>query len=341
MGFVLGLIYGIMVHMSPFLKVYFSGFFGTCASFFALFFLWANYATAHVRWFADAGVSVPEGVSRIAPVMWWILVSCAVVVGAFFLNRSTLYRDSFLGRGAGSARIAKFFPFFSGVIGFFLVFSAVDGFIFSQNLTLFDSRALLIVMEAMAGILLATGFFVRVGAFLLGALWLLAFTQFPAVLVLENVWALGVALYVYFAVPAPFSAVSDRVAVFLRRAREYAGFMLRVPVGLNLLILGFSEKILNPELGLAFLSTHDWNFMRHLGIDFSDYAFVISAGFTEALFGLLFMLGLVTRANALIAGVLFFIPLFILGPAELAGHVPYFFVIAMLFLLGNDERRIS
>lgn len=305
---------------------------------FAPVFLWANFASAHVKWFASTGVSVPEGTPLLAPILWWVAVSCVVVAGAFSLDKSILYRTSFFGRGAGESFIAKALLFFSGILGVFLVFSATDGVLFSQNLTLLDPYSPLILMEVVAGILLATGFFVRVGALLLALLWLFSFVAFPAISIFENIWVVASALYIFFATPKPFPAIFINIAVFVVRARAYASDILRVLVGLNLFILGFSEKILNPELGLAFLSLYDWNFMHYLGINFSDYAFVISAGFTEALFGVLFVLGLMTRANALIAGTLFFIPLFILGPAELTGHIPYFVTIGMLFVLGSGRR---
>ncbi len=105
--------------------------------------------------------------------------------------------------------------------------------------------------------------------------------------------------------------------------------------GATLMILGFSAKILAPEFGINFLATHQWNFMTLLGFNYSDYLFTLSAGAVEFLFGLIFFLGLVTRINALVVAVVFSIPLFILGPIELAGHLPHFAAVVLLLLFGS------
>jgi uncharacterized membrane protein YphA (DoxX/SURF4 family) len=106
---------------------------------------------------------------------------------------------------------------------------------------------------------------------------------------------------------------------------------------MTLFVLGFSEKILHPEFGINFLSMYPWNFMQSLGLAYSDYLFTLSAGAVESLFGLVFMLGIVTRLNALVLAVFFTIPIFILGPIELAGHMPHFAAVVLLLLFGAGE----
>ncbi|MEK9154083.1 MAG: hypothetical protein AAB798_01275, partial [Patescibacteria group bacterium] len=70
---------------------------------------------------------------------------------------------------------------------------------------------------------------------------------------------------------------------------------------------------------------------------YSDYLFTLSAGAVESLFGLIFILGVVTRLNALIVAIVFTIPLFILGPIELAGHLPHFAAVVLLLLFGGGN----
>ena len=77
------------------------------------------------------------------------------------------------------------------------------------------------------------------------------------------------------------------------------------------MILGFSEKILAPELGVNFLEGHSWNFMNAIGLNFSDYLFTLSAGATEFILGLVFVLGIV--------GITFFVGI-------IAGSYPAFFL---------------
>ena len=117
----------------------------------------------------------------------------------------------------------------------------------------------------------------------------------------------------------------------------YALPVLRLGTGATLLVLGFTEKILHPEFGINFLRQYDWNFMQLLGFNYSDYLFTLSAGSVEALFGLIFILGIVTRLNALVVATFFTIPLFFLGPIELAGHVPHFAAVVLLLIFGAGE----
>jgi uncharacterized membrane protein YphA (DoxX/SURF4 family) len=70
---------------------------------------------------------------------------------------------------------------------------------------------------------------------------------------------------------------------------------------------------------------------------YTDYLFTLSAGTMEALFGLIFILGVVTRLNALAIAIFFSIPIFILGPIELAGHLPHFCAVVLLLLFGSGE----
>jgi len=117
--------------------------------------------------------------------------------------------------------------------------------------------------------------------------------------------------------------------------KKYALSLVRVGTGITLVILGLSEKIFAPEYGLHFLQIHPWNFMQQMGLNYSDYLFTISAGSVEVLLGLIFILGVVTRINALVTTIIFMIPLFLLGPIELAGHIPHFAAVILLLLFGN------
>jgi len=79
--------------------------------------------------------------------------------------------------------------------------------------------------------------------------------------------------------------------------------------------------------------------MQLLGFEwYSDYLFTLSAGAVESLIGLIFILGLVTRLNALAILIIFSIPMFILGPIELAGHLPHLAAVVLLLLFGGGNR---
>ena len=115
--------------------------------------------------------------------------------------------------------------------------------------------------------------------------------------------------------------------------QSYALSLLRLGTGTTLMILGFSEKILAPEYGINFLNLYHWNFMHDFG--FTNYLFVIAAGVVEFTLGLLLVLGIATRPVAIVTAIIFTIPLFILGPIEIAGHLPHFAAIVLLILFDN------
>jgi uncharacterized membrane protein YphA (DoxX/SURF4 family) len=120
---------------------------------------------------------------------------------------------------------------------------------------------------------------------------------------------------------------------------QYGVSILRVGVGINLMILGFSEKILTPSLTQNFLLQYDWNFMHRIGFEwFSDYWFAFAAGAGEFLFGLFFLLGLVTRLSTIALAVFLVTTLVLLGPVELIGHLPHFSIACVLLVLGAGSR---
>ena len=71
--------------------------------------------------------------------------------------------------------------------------------------------------------------------------------------------------------------------------------------GVSLIVMAFSEKLMYPELGLSFLEIHQWNFMNNMGMTwFTDELFVLSTGFSEMVFGVIFILGYLTRINTVL-----------------------------------------
>jgi uncharacterized membrane protein YphA (DoxX/SURF4 family) len=230
---------------------------------------------------------------------------------------------------------------FSMVVGAFLLIAGTHEYLFSPNLSFTSGISqIVIVVQVIVGIALLVGFYERIASLFLIGLWFTVFASSGYVAALEDVWVLSTGLFIlimgndYFDI-FPVRALRRHVA-FLR---PYALPILRLGTGLTLFVLGFSEKILHPEFGVYFLSLYHWNFMQLLGVNwYSDYLFTLSAGSVESLFGLIFILGFVTRLNALVLAVFFTIPLFILGPIELAGHLPHFAAVVLILLFGAGEK---
>lgn len=299
-----------------------------------------SVALAHTRWFAP--VEIPPIVSDEPTVLYltvWALLAAVIVATGIYLEKRGLLQLAFLHprRDHAFPRAASTFSMIAGA--FFLI-AGTHGYLFSPNLTIESGIPYtLVVLQILIGIAFLAGVYARVAALGLVLLWLASFSAVGVVAMLENVWVLSTALFILIVGSDYFSLVPWRpLAHLTRRYHDYALPLLRIGTGVTLLVLGFSEKILHPEFGINFLAQHHWNFMQLLGFEwFSDYLFTLSAGAVESLIGLIFILGLVTRLNALVLATFFAIPMFILGPIELAGHLPHFAAVVLLFLFGGGK----
>lgn len=115
--------------------------------------------------------------------------------------------------------------------------------------------------------------------------------------VLENTILFTLALYFYLM----HTDVSGVWAVL----KKYSVDIVRIGTGVSLIVLACTEKLLYPELGMQFLAAHPWNFMQPFFPWFSDQLFVLSTGFAEALFGIVFIFGYVTRINTVVIAAFF------------------------------------
>lgn len=301
-----------------------------------LAFLVPESVMAHTRWFAAEGLAAYQATEPTGLYLTvWAIVCAAIVAIGYWLEKRGMLQLKFLMPRAPHAfdRAASAFTMITGA---FLLIAATHEYLFSPNLTHESGVPMVFILLQFAiGLAFLLGIYARLAALLLGALWALSLLVIGTVPMIEDIWILSTAAFIFIMGNDYFSLVSFRaVAPFAHRYRAYALPILRVGAGATLFILGFSEKILHPEFGLNFLAQYDWNFMALLGIPYSDYLFTLSAGSVESLFGLVFMLGIVTRLNALVVAGVFSIPIFLLGPIELAGHLPHFAAIFLVLLFG-------
>lgn len=115
--------------------------------------------------------------------------------------------------------------------------------------------------------------------------------------VLENVILFSLALYFYL-------MHTDTRGIWAV-LKKYSIDIVRIGTGISLIVLACTEKLLYPELGMQFLAEHPWNFMQPFFPWFSDQLFVLSTGFAEALFGIVFIFGYVTRINTVVIAAFF------------------------------------
>ncbi|HLP43774.1 MAG TPA: hypothetical protein VK145_00665 [Candidatus Nanoarchaeia archaeon] len=307
--------------------------FGLCG------FLVPLFTSAHVKWFAETSETIRPYRLTDWPVLLWLFVAIVLVGFGFYLEKklpvARVLQDRIRPIASTVLSLAN--------IGFgfsFIIFS-INGFVFAPNLVPgVELSYLLLGLQLVAGVMILIGWYERIGAALIVILFCLGIKEFGLVEMIDTLEMLGFAIYVLLiGRPKWHLAESKWAHSLFHRFHVYGVPILRVGTGLNLLVLGFTEKILAPGLTHNFLGEHHWNFMSSLGMTwFSDYWFAFSAGVTESLIGIFLILGLITRTTTIILAVFLSATLVLLGPIELIGHLPHFSIAIVLLLFGSGAR---
>lgn len=294
-------------------------------------------ASAHTRWFVEGELPPFEATEDTAVYMsFCVAVMVGVVAIAIYLHQHNMLQLSFL-RPKRRFAYERAASTFAMVLGIFLLLAGTHEYLFSPNLTVTAGIPYsLIVVQIVIGLALLFDIATRSFAMVMAVVWVATIYFTGVVSALENFWVLSSATFIAIMGNGYCSIIScSYFRKKLRPFKQYALSGLRLGAGISLVVLGFSEKILAPAFGMNFLNQHHWNFMHKVGLPYSDYLFVLSAGSIEILLGLIFILGIMTRLNALVTAIIFTIPLFILGPIELIGHIPHFAAVTLLLLFGS------
>ena len=294
---------------------------------------------AHERWFEDA--SYPSDWSFATETATLALLAGAVIVTLIVRAVARIWPGvdiPFLGR------MAPWMPF---AIRMHLAVSLVGllsmGVYLSPEMDL-EANVIGILLGAVMAIVaigMATGWHTREAALLLVLAGPLGVIEFGYLPVIQRLDVLAIALYVLLAGPGRWSADlelgREGETTFDQAAR--AVWALRILAGSALIVVAFSEKLANPELGLAFLADHEHlNVAQQVGIDWSDREFLRVAGAIEVLFGLLLISGALPQAIVVIAGIPFNATLWFFGTNELLGHLPVYGTMLVLLVYGSDPR---
>jgi uncharacterized membrane protein YphA (DoxX/SURF4 family) len=300
-------------------------------------------ASAHEKWFVDA---------QPYPVRWELLFSLptvvavavsALMIGALVLLRR-IVRDPYF---PNPQWLRPVNPAIQAVVGIqtaiSLVFMTGHGWLLAPTLSVPQNVIgwALLAVQLFLSFTFITGWFTRLGGAVLVALVGVAFLLFPPTLAAEQLLFAGIGLYMLIegrALYRPYNRLARRAAMFWSRYSHLSLTAMRVGTGLSILWLAFSEKLLNPQLGLAFLQQYpQFNFMKLLGFTwYSDELFVYSAGVVEATVGVLLVSGVLPRVVILLMWLPFNIAIPLLPPQELLGHLPILAVMYAVFL-GSDR----
>lgn len=295
-------------------------------------------ASAHIKWFAQNTQYIKPYSITDTPVIVGIITVIVIILIGIYLEKKIKVPKSlhnFIERLAPKAlSIAS--------IGFglaFIIFT-IQGFIFAPNLPAQGTIGMvMLLIQGIAGIMMLFGLYERVGGLLLIVLFFFGIYEHGLLEMLDTLEMIGFAFYAMI-VGRPKWKIQESIWMerVMHKFSSYGYPILRIGVGLNLMVLGFTEKILTPSLTNNFLSHYNWNFMKVFGM--SDYWFSFAGGVSESLFGLFFLLGLITRITTVALAIFLVITLYLLGPVELIGHLPHFSIAIVLLVLGSGARFV-
>lgn len=186
---------------------------------------------------------------------------------------------------------------------------------------------------------IAVGALMRPAALGLALIGLFGMVYFGPLLIIEHLYLFGIAGFLFIAGRGP-SAI-ERVVRGAGRPHvpllPYAVPILRGSFGLATMITGFTEKLWNRDLALAFLRDHPFNVTAATPFPLSDAQFVIGAGLAEVTLGALILVGLWPRAAALAAWVPFNLAVPFLGAQDVIGHLPIYGILLTILLCGSGR----
>lgn len=301
-------------------------------------------AAAHVRWFTPEGPYWNPEWDRIfsLPALFALLAITGTLMALGYAQR--VIGDPLWPRPPFFQRMEPAAPAILGVqAAIALIYAATQLDLFVPNIHLPES-ILGIAIAAIAigaGFTLITGVLTRVGALLIIGLFLLAFAYGTWYEALEQILFVGIALYLVAVgrgvVRFDSGDEEDRTDLS-DRLLPHALQILRWSAGISVLILGFTEKLLAPDLGVAFLHEYPhFNVPRELGITwFSDQRFVYAAGIVEATAGAALISGLLPRVVILGLWIPFNLGIPFLPPTELIGHLPILSTMYVLLVRGTE-----
>ncbi|HSD55906.1 MAG TPA: DoxX family membrane protein [Candidatus Saccharimonadales bacterium] len=287
------------------------------------------FTFAHVKWFVDDHLQkVPELTTG-----EWLFVAFAVLAGVGMLYGAHAFiRKIGITKALDSTvgTLSRYIPYIVRyTTGLLLIINAAKGLLFAPNVPADTSPAqLLSIVLALCGVLLIVGFKIRFAAIGILAVYTSALLFLrPFGDIFDHVEYIGIGLYLLLYAHKPYLALVARSRM---RALCSPESLLRIFVGVGLMSLALTEKLVGIELSANFLQNHDWNFLSFLGI--SDRWFIIVAGIVELLVGLTLVLNIAPRITTAIVAGLMVVTAILLGLDEVYGHLFALSLVAVVWL---------
>lgn len=128
----------------------------------------------------------------------------------------------------------------------------------------------------------------------------------------------------------PVHRLSGFVNRLLDPFRKYLPVIVRVGMGVSFASLGIGEKLLAPQMGLNVVEKYNLTAVVPVPAE----TWVLGAGFSELILGLLLILGLFTRASAMMALFVFTLTLFGIPDDPVLAHIGLFSLASALLITG-------
>lgn len=307
----------------------------------------ALMVSAHERWF------VPN--DEQPPTDWGALISLSVVL-ALLAGVATVGFLRWLQLRLGDplwprpAFMQRMEPSAAAILGvqsaITLIFEASRLNLFVPNIELPEN----VVGVALAGLAVLcafsfiTGVLTRWGAIIIGFLWLSCFAFVAPIEVFEQTIWLGIAVYLaavgrgVVRIDDTGNEEEDDRSPLTDRLLPWALPALRVAAGITVVVLAFSEKLLNVRLGELFLDEYPkFNVLRWAGIGwFTDERFIYLIGIIETMAGCALIAGYLPRLVILVLWIPFNLGIAFLPPQELIGHLPILAAMYVLLVRGTE-----
>ncbi len=300
--------------------------------------------SAHERWFTPEGPYWDPDWSRLftLPVLL-ALISAGIVVGGLAMLQR-IVGDPLWPRPPVFQRLETAAPAILGVqAAITIIYMATQLRLFVPNIELPRNLVGLAIagVAIVAAFTFITGVLTRLGALMTLGLFLLAFVFGTWYEAIEQLVFVGIAVYLV-AVGRGVVLYDERVeedrTTLSDRLQPVALPVLRIAAALSILILGFTEKLLAPGLGVAFLQEYPhFNLARELGFTwFTDERFVYAAGIVEATIGAALLSGFLVRVVILALWIPYNLGIPFLPPTELLGHLPILATMYVLLVRGTE-----
>ncbi|MDQ3158564.1 MAG: hypothetical protein M3P98_00295 [bacterium] len=297
---------------------------------------------AHVKWFNSETLQQVPTLSS-TEIAWGILLFLG---GLAILMLADKFLEPHLKLPFKAKTLIKDKKYIPAIVrisaGLLLTINVLSGSLYAPNVSNSWEGADAVIGAAMLviGIMLLLGVYVRVIGIAMVALFFASMWAIsPVIDVLDHAEYIGIGLYLAYAGGGPFCLLPASVIDVKRKYIDLAPRILMFFVGLDLVILGFSEKLANMPAALDFLNQHDWNFLSGVGL--SNRYFVIFVAIVELMIGLTLILNKSSRAGSLLLLLTMISTAALLGVEEIYGHLFAVGIVAIVWLLPIHDNKYN